>query len=69
MRAPRAIITSLAAAALGAGVALLFAPQSGARTRRQIGRKVKNLVENLREHRPAPAPLQPHFPCETGIQA
>jgi gas vesicle protein len=38
---------SLAAAAAGAGVALLFAPQSGARTRRQIRHKADNYVHDL----------------------
>jgi gas vesicle protein len=49
MRAPRAIITSLAAAAVGAGAALLFAPQSGERTRRQIRHKTEDLIRDVRE--------------------
>jgi len=50
MRAVHPIITSLAAAALGAGVALLFAHQSGGRTRRQIRHKTEDLVQSLREN-------------------
>jgi gas vesicle protein len=49
MRAARAIVTSLAAAIVGAGAALLFAPQSGERTRRQIRRKTEDLIRDVRE--------------------
>ena len=49
MRAIRPIMTSLLAAAVGAGAALLFAPQSGARTRRQIKHKTEDLLHNVAE--------------------
>ena len=45
----RTVCISLAAAAAGAGIALLFAPQSGERTRRQIRHKAEDLSRNLRE--------------------
>lgn len=36
-------------AALGAGLGLLFAPRSGARTRRELGRRLGNLKEQAEE--------------------
>ncbi len=36
-------------AALGAGLALLFAPQSGAKTRRDLGRRIGNLRDQAGE--------------------
>jgi gas vesicle protein len=39
----------LGAAAVGAGAALLFAPQSGERTRRQIRRKAETYAKDLCE--------------------
>lgn len=45
----RTVCISLAAAAAGAGIALLFAPQSGERTRRQIRHKAEDLAHDLRE--------------------
>ncbi len=39
----------LAAGAAGAGIALLFAPQSGARTRRLIARKAEDLGSGMRQ--------------------
>ena len=62
MRASRTIITSFTAAAFGAGVALLFAPQSGARTRRRIRHITEDLVQNLRED----WGLTVHDACERG---
>ena len=40
-RSTRVIVLSLTSAAVGASLALLFAPQSGERTRRQIRRKAE----------------------------
>ena len=48
-RVVRTVSTSLAAAAVGAGVALLFAPQSGQRTRRQIRRTAERYAQDLRD--------------------
>jgi gas vesicle protein len=45
----RTVCIALAAAAVGAGTALLFAPQSGERTRRQIRHKAEDLVKDFRE--------------------
>ena len=39
----------LLGALLGAGAALLFAPQRGVRTRRQIGRRVKEVRDRARQ--------------------
>jgi gas vesicle protein len=50
MRTFRAIMTTLGAAALGAGVALLLAPQSGERTRRQLRRKAEDVMKDIREN-------------------
>jgi gas vesicle protein len=49
MRAFKTVVTALAAAALGAGIALLLAPQSGEKTRRQIRRRVEHEVTDLRD--------------------
>ena len=49
MNATRTILLVLGAAAAGAGIALLFAPQSGERTRRQIRHKTEDLVNDFRE--------------------
>jgi gas vesicle protein len=43
------LVWFLAGAALGASVALLYAPQSGDRTRRMIGRKLADGREALEE--------------------
>jgi len=40
---------ALAAGAIGAGVALLFAPQSGARTRRMFRRKAEDVGHDVHE--------------------
>ena len=40
--------------AVGAGLALLFAPQSGAETRRYIRRRARRAAEHLRIHRRGP---------------
>ena len=42
-RSARTLVTTLSSAALGAGLALLFAPQSGERTRRQIRQKAASV--------------------------
>ncbi len=39
----------LLGAALGAGVAVLFAPDKGSRTRRRLGRRMRDLRENAEE--------------------
>ena len=49
MRTFKTVVTALAAAALGAGIALLLAPQSGEKTRRQIRRKVEDGVTDIRD--------------------
>jgi gas vesicle protein len=49
MRAFKTVVTALAAAALGAGIALLLAPQSGEKTRRQIRRRVEDEVTDIRD--------------------
>ena len=47
----RTFLAGLAIGALvGAGVALLFAPQSGEETRRQVSRKAKHLAREARDH-------------------
>ena len=46
--AAKSVGVALAAGALGAGVALLFAPQSGARTRRMIRRKAEDVSHGVR---------------------
>ena len=50
MRTVRAIMITAGAAALGAGVALLLAPQSGERTRRQLRRKAEDVMKDIREN-------------------
>jgi gas vesicle protein len=45
----RSMGVTLAAGAVGAGIALLFAPQSGARTRRMIRRKAEDLGDGARK--------------------
>ena len=50
MRTVRAIMITLGAATLGAGVALLLAPQSGERTRRQLRRKTEDLIHDIRKN-------------------
>jgi YtxH-like protein len=47
-RAVRNLGTTLAVGAVGAGVALLFAPQAGERTRRQIRRKAEDIGDGAR---------------------
>lgn len=49
MRSIRTFAIVLGSAAVGAGLALLFAPQSGARTRRQIRVKAENCARDLYE--------------------
>ena len=49
MRSVRVVMLSMAAAGVGACVALLLAPQTGQRTRRQIRRKTEDLVHQVRE--------------------
>jgi len=49
MKTARTIGISLLAAAVGAGVALLLAPQSGERTRRLIRSKAETCAKDLRE--------------------
>jgi len=47
----RTFLAGLAIGALvGAGVALLFAPQSGAETRAAVSRRAKSLAKDAREH-------------------
>ena len=49
-RGTRTFLAGLAIGALvGAGVALLFAPQSGEETRRQVSRKAKHLAREARD--------------------
>lgn len=48
-RAMRTVGVALAAGAVGAGVALLLAPHSGARTRRLIRRKAEDLGDGARK--------------------
>lgn len=48
-RVVRNLSTVLAAGAVGAGVALLFAPQSGEKTRRLIRRKTEDLGVGARD--------------------
>jgi gas vesicle protein len=48
-RAMRTVGIALAAGAAGAGVALLFAPQAGARTRRMFRRKAEDVGHDVRE--------------------
>jgi gas vesicle protein len=50
MRTVRAIMITVSAAALGAGAALLLAPQSGERTRRQLRRKTEDLIHDIRKN-------------------
>jgi gas vesicle protein len=45
----RTVYIAVAAAAVGAGTALLLAPQSGERTRRQIRHKAEDLAKDFRE--------------------
>lgn len=49
MRAVYTIGTSLAAAAIGACAALMFAPQSGERTRRQLRRRAEDYMHGMHE--------------------
>ena len=49
MRTFKTVVTALAAAALGAGLALLLAPQSGEKTRRQIRRRLEDEVTDIRD--------------------
>ncbi len=49
MRAVYTVGTILAAAAIGACAALLFAPQSGERTRRLIRRRAEDYVHGVHE--------------------
>jgi gas vesicle protein len=49
MRTFKTVVTALAAAALGAGIALLLAPQSGEKTRRQIRRRLEDEVTDIRD--------------------
>jgi gas vesicle protein len=49
MRTEKAIGIALAVGAVGAGTALLFAPQSGARTRRMFRRKAEDIGQGFRE--------------------
>ncbi len=49
MRSIRTVGIFLTSAAVGAGLALLFAPQSGARTRRQIRMKAESCAKDLLE--------------------
>lgn len=47
----KTFLTGLAIGALvGAGVALLFAPQSGEETRRTVARRAKHLAREARDH-------------------
>jgi len=49
-RRARTFLAGLAIGALvGAGIALLFAPQSGEETRRQVSRKAKHLAREARD--------------------
>ena len=50
MRTVRAIMMTVSAAAIGAGVALLLAPQSGEKTRRQLRRKTEDLIHDIRKN-------------------
>lgn len=43
------VLTFLAGAALGAGLAILFAPRSGAETRRRIRERVKRDYDSVKE--------------------
>jgi gas vesicle protein len=50
-RSVRTFLAGLAIGALvGAGVALLFAPQSGSDTRRAVSRRAKHLARDARDH-------------------
>lgn len=46
---PNSVLTFLAGAALGAGLAILFAPHSGAETRRRIKERAKRDYDSLKE--------------------
>jgi gas vesicle protein len=48
-RETRIVWAALAAGAVSAGLALLFAPQSGARTRRMVRRKAEDTGHAVRE--------------------
>ncbi len=48
MKTGKAVGIALAVGAIGAGTALLFAPQSGARTRRMFRRKAEDIGAGFR---------------------
>lgn len=43
------LVTFVGGMAVGAGLALLFAPQSGTRTRRQIRRKAEDVQDSIED--------------------
>lgn len=46
---PNSVLTFLAGAALGAGLAILFAPHSGAETRRKIRERAKKDYDSVKD--------------------
>jgi len=55
------VLWFLIGGAIGAGLALLFAPQSGAQTRRVVGRRLKKLRDAADHAEEAQRPAQQEF--------